>query len=166
MSQFLGRALGSCKRVRRPWPAHAISSGPPNTVMIPEAWRVLDAEYTQTRPDHTQDTTEHPWQDMTRALPFPSPTLPPTCQLAAGSRLHLHLMSRRGGTTSSWSSSNGTARLESRIPERRGSRSRSRQYRYDRRKNLSSTPTRPGGARLPGFLGLPGRRKRVVAVIL
>lgn len=60
-------------------------------------------------------------------------------------------MSRRGGTTSPWGSSNGTARLRSRIPEGCGSLAGSRQYRYGRRKNLSSTPTLPGAARRPGL---------------
>lgn len=52
----------------------------------------------------------------------------------------------------SWGSSNGTARLRLRIPEERGSLAGSRQYHSGRRKNLSSTPTLPGGARRPGLL--------------
>lgn len=168
VSQSLGESPRVLQASERALPCHALPmpmpshQAEPNAVTIPE-FGVPNAGNTRTR----QHKTRH--KSMARHDKGPShspctPARPPTCQLAPCSRIHLHLMSRRGGTTSPWGSSNGTARLRSRIPEGCGSRSGSRQYRYGRRKNLSSTPTLPGAAWRPGYWA--AGRGRVAAVIL
>lgn len=96
VSQSVGEHSGPASE---PCPAHPHATPTrPNVVTIPESV-VPNTGNTRTR----QETRAR--QDKTRQGPSHfacTPGRPPTCQLAPCSRLHLHLMSRRGGTTSSW----------------------------------------------------------------